>query len=73
MNRPSETTRSVLEWAEVVRAEYSESPGLSLTAAQVQRLWGLDAACCAEILGILVTHGFLHRTHKGTFVRTEND
>jgi hypothetical protein len=29
-----------------IRAEYAEMPGLKLTAAQAQRLWGLDRQSC---------------------------
>jgi hypothetical protein len=33
----------VEDWLMLVRAEYVEMPGLSLTKPQVERLWGLDA------------------------------
>jgi hypothetical protein len=31
---------------EIIRSEYLELPGLSLTKIQAQRLWGLDQATC---------------------------
>lgn len=33
---------SVTAWLEIVRGELQEIPGLHLTKAQCQRLWGLD-------------------------------
>ena len=52
-----------------VEAEYREMPGLSLTAAQAQRIWGIDGPTCDEILTELTSHRFLRRTHRGTYVR----
>jgi len=54
-----------------VRGEYTEMPGLCLTAAQAQRLWGLDRAACDALLGALVEAKFLSRTRDGAFVRSE--
>jgi len=54
-----------------VRGEYIEMPGLRLTSAQAQRLWGLDRAACDALLGALVEAKFLFRTRDGAFVRTE--
>jgi hypothetical protein len=31
------------EWLRRIRGEYLEMPGLCLTLAQAQRLWGLEA------------------------------
>jgi hypothetical protein len=55
-----------------VRGEYIEMPGLRLTTAQAQRLWGLDRASCDALLGALVDAKFLSRTRDGAFVRSEN-
>ena len=55
-----------------VRGEYIEMPGLRLTTAQAQRLWGLDRASCDALLGALVDAKFLSRTRDGSFVRSEN-
>ena len=55
-----------------VRGEYIEMPGLRLTSAQAQRLWGLDRASCDALLGALVDSKFLFRTRDGAFVRSEN-
>jgi hypothetical protein len=54
-----------------VRAEYRESPGMSLTKAQVQRLWGLDASTCDVVLGQLLDTGFLRRTRDDGYVRAD--
>jgi hypothetical protein len=55
-----------------VRGEYVEMPGLRLTLAQAQRLWGLDRAACEALLGALVEAKFLSRTRDGAFVRSDN-
>jgi hypothetical protein len=54
-----------------IRAEYREMPGLTLTPAQAQRLWGLDRGSCDTLLTDLVTTGFLARTFDGAFVRRD--
>ena len=51
-----------------IRAEYVEMPGLKLTEAQAQRLWGLDGAMCKAALAALVKAGFLSRTDTGLFI-----
>jgi hypothetical protein len=54
-----------------VRGEFLEMPGLRLTQAQAQRLWGLDAHSCASLLDSLVDARFLYRTSDGAFMRIE--
>jgi hypothetical protein len=54
-----------------VQGEYIEMPGLRLTTAQAQRLWGLDRAVCDALLGALVDAKFLFRTRDGAFVRSD--
>jgi hypothetical protein len=54
-----------------LKAEFLEMPGLKLTQAQAQRLWGLDAISCATLLEALVTTNFLFRTRDGSFMRVE--
>ena len=51
-----------------VRGEYYEMPGLRLTLAQASRLWQVDAAVCAAVLGRLVKDRVLHRTREGHYV-----
>src|SRR3977135_4169786 len=55
-----------------VQGEYIEMPGLRLTTAQAQRLWGLDRAACDALLGALVDAKFLFRTRDGAFMRVEH-
>jgi hypothetical protein len=52
-----------------IRAEYLEMPGLSLSAAQVQRLCGVDSALCESVLEALVESGFLARRSDGVYGR----
>lgn len=54
------------------RAEYLEMPGLRLTSAQAQRLWGLDRRTCDELLTELTSEHFLARTRDGSFVLSES-
>ena len=55
-----------------VKGEYLEMPGLRLTMAQAQRLWGLDRSVCDALLGTLVDAKFLFRTRDGAFVRADH-
>jgi hypothetical protein len=52
-----------------IEGEYHEMPGLKLTEAQAQRLWGLDADTCHTILVTLIQRSFLRRTATGMYVR----
>ena len=52
-----------------IQGEFVEMPGLRLTAAQAQRLWGLDPEVCQALLGALVDAKFLQRTRDGAFTR----
>jgi hypothetical protein len=52
-----------------IRAEYLEMPGLRLTPAQAQRLWGLEAHTCQQLLESLTTAGFLVLKDNGTYGR----
>ncbi len=54
-----------------VQREFIEMPGMRLTSAQAQRLWGLDRAACDTLLGALVDAKFLFRTRDGAFVRSD--
>jgi hypothetical protein len=54
-----------------VQGEFSEMPGLCLTAAQAQRLWGLDRDFCNELLRTLVDAHFLVQRRDGTFIRVD--
>ena len=63
--------RSLEQWIQIVRGEYEESPGLSLTHAQAKRLWNLDVDVCDAILHRLTTSGFLRQNARQMFVRND--
>jgi hypothetical protein len=45
----------------LIRAEYLEMPGLSVTLPQAVRLWNADRRQCLDALETLVCDGFLRR------------
>jgi hypothetical protein len=63
---------SIADWLQIIRAEYSEIPGLNLTRPQVERLWGLDRATTEAVLKVLVGTGFLGCTNAGGYVRADS-
>jgi hypothetical protein len=58
----------ITDWIHLIRAEYLEIPGLSLTELQVQRLWGLDPLTSQALLDALVDAQFLKRTADGAYI-----
>ena len=52
-----------------IESEYREMPGMCVTAAQAQRLWGLDATTCNFVLTTLIERRILRRTARGTYVK----
>lgn len=62
------TDVSISEWLQIIRGEYLEMPGLHLTSAQAQLLWGLDAVTSEALLESLVADGFLRRTRGGGYM-----
>ena len=54
-----------------IQGEFLEMPGLLLTAAQAQRLWGLERNVCEALLDTLVDAKFLSRTRDGAFIRID--
>lgn len=54
-----------------IQGEFIEMPGLRLTTAQAQRLWGLERDVCDALLGALVDAKFLAQTRDGAFVRMD--
>jgi hypothetical protein len=59
------------DWLLLIRAEYLEIPGLRLTKAQVERLWGLDSVTSESLLAALVDVKFLRRTEHDAYVRAD--
>ena len=54
-----------------IQGEFLEMPGLRLTRAQAQRLWGLDRDVCDALMGALVDAKFLSQTRDGSFIRMD--
>jgi hypothetical protein len=54
-----------------IQGEFVEMPGLRLTTAQAQRLWGLERDICDALLGALVDAKFLSQTRDGAFIRMD--
>jgi Fic family protein len=65
MSRGSILSEALL-WG--VRAEFLEMPGLKLTLAQAQRLWGVDRETCEAVIEELTACRFLATTRDGAFV-----
>lgn len=62
----------IVEWLTRIEAEYREMPGLLLTERQMQRLWGLDAQVCADLVAILVARGVLRERPTRAFGLVRN-
>jgi hypothetical protein len=60
-------------WRDVVGAEYDTLPRLSLTVAQAQRLWSIDAAIARRVLDSYVESGYLTLTADGQYRRTDHN
>lgn len=59
------------DWVQVIRSEYLEMPGLSLTKPQARRLWGLDQETCDALIDQMVSVKFLRRTASDCYVRDD--
>ena len=51
----------VTDLTALIRAEYSEMPGLALTVQQAARLWTAEPVACTQALEALVKSGCLRR------------
>ena len=65
------TSRTAGDLARRIESEYREMPGLNLTVAQAERLWGVDHATCVRVLTLLVTRRVLKRTPAGRYLRAQ--
>jgi hypothetical protein len=54
---------------QLIDREYHEWPALSLTKAQMERLWGIDHALCQAALDFLIERHQLRRAPNNTYVR----
>ena len=68
----AEQSRPDRQWVQRIRGEYAESPGLTLSLREAERLWGLDSAQCRALLEALVETRFLRRTKQGAYARDES-
>jgi hypothetical protein len=59
----------ISDYLDLIKAEYDEMPGLSLTKGQAQRLFGLDPMKCEALLDTLVATRYLARTGSGAYCR----
>lgn len=71
MSLHGEVQMRIDEVLQRIQGEFVEMPGLRLTAAQAQRLWGLDRDACVALLGALVDAKFLLQTRDGAFMRMD--
>jgi hypothetical protein len=62
MSQGLDNNNDLLYWLRLIESEYLEMPGLQLTRAQIQRMWGLGRERCEFVLGELETTGVLVRT-----------
>ena len=62
------STPGIASWLQRIQAEYREMPCLSLTKAQMQRLWGLDGYVCDALVAALVEARVLRRSATGRYV-----
>ena len=67
LDEPDDPARNKL--IDRARGEFAEMPGLRLNLRQAQRLWGLDATSCEDVLDALVDEGVLTRTRDYAYVR----
>jgi len=57
------------EAIDLIREEYAEMPGLSMTCKQVRRVWDLSNEVCREALTALTGAGLLIENRDGSYVR----
>jgi len=63
------TELDISDYVRMIRAEYLEMPGLSLTTRQCERLWHLDAETCTKVFDRLVDDHFLRRTDDDMYIK----
>jgi hypothetical protein len=66
MDRRNADSRNAL--VRRVLVEFEEMPGMRLTQAQAQRLFGLRTDICARVLAALVEQAALRRDSNGAYV-----
>jgi len=66
-----DNTPELRDSVQLIRAEYLEMPGLTLTRRQARRLWGLPPDVCDAALDSMVAEHFLRRMRGDTFGRAD--
>lgn len=66
---PAAHAREIVDYLDLIKAEYEEMPGLSLTRGQAQRLFGLDPLKCDALFETLVATNYLARSRTGAYCR----
>jgi hypothetical protein len=64
-----EQTGRVVDWLNVIRGEFDETPDLGITCEEAGQLWGLEVTIVQAILDALVDAGFLRRSSDGVYSR----
>jgi hypothetical protein len=59
---------TVQDWLNLIKTEYLEMPGLSLTKPQIRRLWRLESHVCDSLIDALVAAEFLKKTHREAYI-----
>lgn len=59
------------DWVRLIEAEYREIPGLRLTRAEAQRLWGLNEDVCTSVLESLTAANVLAKTPAQVYILAE--
>lgn len=61
------------DWLQIIRGEFQEMPGVPVTLAQAEELWGLQRDDLELILNTFVDVGFLRRSADGAYVHRPVD
>lgn len=56
-----------------ILGEFREMPGLCVTRAQAQRLWGVDEPTCQRVLDQLTSAGAVRVTADGRYISNITD
>ena len=64
-----QTTAALHELLARIERDYRETPGLSVTARQAERLWEMGSTTCSFVLMTLMLRGVLRQAVDGTYVR----
>jgi hypothetical protein len=66
-----EQQTGIARMLDMIRAEYKEMPGMSLTRSQIRRLWNLESVTCDAVVDALERARELRRTATGAYVAGE--